>query len=197
MVIKAEDVKKLRETTGAGILDCKKALEESAGDFQKALDVIQIKSQAIVMKKAAREARDGKVASYIHGGGRIGVLVEVNCETDFVARTEQFEFLVKEICLQIAAMNPQYVGRDVISPEAIEKNREIFRAQALEQGKPEKIVDKIVEGRLEKWYAEVCLLEQAYIKDQEKTVLQLLNETIAKTGENIRIKRFTRYQLGE
>ncbi|KUK10546.1 MAG: Elongation factor T [Clostridia bacterium 41_269] len=196
-MVKAEDVKKLRNKTGAGMMDCKRALEEAGGDIEKAVDILREKGLAKAAKKADRIATEGLVTSYIHGNGRIGVLVEVNCETDFVARNDAFKKLCHDIAMQIAASNPQYVSRQEVPEEVIEKEKSILRAQALNEGKPEKIVDKIVEGRLEKFFEENCLLEQPFIKDSDKSVQDIINEYIAKLGENIVVRRFTRYVLGE
>lgn len=197
MAVTAELVKQLRETTGAGMMDCKRALVETNGDMQKAIDFLREKGLAAAAKKAGRVAAEGAVGSYIHGGGRIGVLVEVNCETDFVAKTEGFQSLVRDIAMQIAASNPAYVRREEVSSDVVEHEKEILRAQALNEGKPAAIVDKMVVGRIEKYYKEVCLLEQQYIKNPDITVQQLITESIAKIGENISIRRFVRYQLGE
>jgi elongation factor Ts len=179
------------------MMDCKKALLETGGDLEKAVDYLREKGLAMAAKKAGRITAEGVVESYIHGGGRIGVLVEVNCETDFVAKTDEFRAFVKDIAMQIAASKPEYVKREDVPQEVIEKEKEILRAQALNEGKPEKIVDKMVEGRIEKFFKEVCLLEQPFIKDPDITVQQLLTEKIARIGENINIRRFTRYELGE
>ncbi len=195
--ITAQMVKELRQATGAGILDCRKALEAADGDFDKAVDYLREKGLAKAAKKMAREAKEGLIAAYIHGGGRIGVLVEVNCETDFVARTDEFKALVNEIAMQIAAMAPRYVSREQVPAEVIEHEKALYRTQALEEGKPEKIVDRIVAGRLEKFYKEACLMEQDYIRDDSKTVDDLIKEAIARIGENIVVRRFARYQLGE
>lgn len=197
MSISASLVKELRERTGAGMMDCKKALSETGGDIEKASDYLREKGLAAAAKKSGRIAAEGLVEAYIHGAGRIGVLVEVNCETDFVAKTEEFKALVRDVAMQIAATKPEFVRREEVPAEAVEKEREILRAQALNEGKPEKIVDKMVEGRIEKYYKEVCLLEQPFIKDPDVTVKQLLTDKIAKIGENINIRRFTRYELGE
>lgn len=196
-MITAAMVKELRERTGAGMMDCKKALAEVNGDMEKAIEYLREKGLAAAAKKAGRIAAEGIVESYIHGGGRIGVLVEVNCETDFVAKTDDYKALCKDIAMQIAASKPEYVSREEISADVIEKEKEIFRAQALNEGKPEKIVDKMVDGRIEKYYKEVCLLEQLYIKDTDKTIQQVINEAISKIGENISIRRFVRYEVGE
>ncbi|SHK65462.1 translation elongation factor Ts [Desulforamulus aeronauticus] len=195
--ISASMVKELRERTGAGMMDCKKALAEVGGDMEKATDFLREKGLAAAAKKAGRVAAEGIVESYIHGGGRIGVMVEINCETDFVAKNEDFRALAKDIAMQIAATKPEYVRREEVPTEAIEKEREILRAQALNEGKPEKIVDKMVEGRIEKYYKEVCLLEQPFVKDSDKTVQHVINEIISKIGEKIDVRRFTRYEMGE
>jgi elongation factor Ts len=197
MSISASAVKELREKTGAGMLDCKKALEEAGGDLNKAAEILREKGLAAAAKKAGRIATEGLVESYIHAGGRIGVLVEVNCETDFVAKTDQFREFVKDIAMQIAAANPQYVRREEVPQEALEKEREILKAQALNEGKPAHIVEKMVEGRMSKYFEEVCLMEQSFIKDPDKTITTLLNEKIATIGENISIRRFVRFELGE
>ncbi|MBO2531713.1 elongation factor Ts [Planifilum fulgidum] len=197
MAISAAQVKELREKTGAGMMDCKKALTEANGDMEKAIEILREKGLAAAEKKAGRVAAEGLVEAYIHAGGRIGVLVEVNCETDFVAKTEEFRSFVRDIAMQIAAMNPKYVKRDEVPEDVVNKEREILRTQALNEGKPEHIVEKIVEGRLEKYFKEVCLLEQPFIKDGDKTVEQLVKEMIARIGENISIRRFVRFELGE
>ncbi|MEV2475422.1 translation elongation factor Ts [Paenibacillus larvae] len=197
MAITAAMVKELREKTGAGMLDCKKALDEANGDVAKATELLREKGLAAAAKKAGRVATEGMVESYIHAGGRIGVLVEVNCETDFVAKTDNFRGLVKDIAMQIAAANPTYVRREEVPQEAIEKEKEILKAQALNEGKPAHIVEKMVEGRMSKYYEEVCLLEQAFIKDPDKTVETLLKEKIGQIGENISVRRFVRFELGE
>lgn len=195
--VTASLVKDLREKTGAGMMDCKKALQECAGDFEKAVDFLRKKGLAAAAKKAGRIASEGAVGSYIHMGGRIGVLVEVNCETDFVARTERFQGLVKDLAMQIAAARPEYVRPDQIPADVLERERSIYREQTLAEGKPEKIVDKIVEGRLNKYYSQVCLLNQPYIRDDKKTVQDLISEAVAEIGENIQVRRFSRYELGE
>jgi elongation factor Ts len=197
MAVTAQAVKELREKTGAGMLDCKKALEEANGDLTKAAEILREKGLAAAAKKGDRIASEGIVESYIHGGGRIGVLVEVNCETDFVAKTDAFREFVRDIAMQIAATNPLYIAREDVPQEAIEKEREILKAQALNEGKPAHIADKIVEGRLGKYYEENCLLEQQFIKDPDKTIQVLLNEKIATIGEKISIRRFARFELGE
>jgi elongation factor Ts len=197
MSISASLVKELRERTGAGMMDCKKALAETGGDIEKAADYLREKGLAAAAKKAGRIAAEGLVESYIHGAGRIGVLVEINCETDFVAKTDDFKALARDIAMQIAASRPEYVRREDVPAGAVQKERDILRAQALNEGKPEKIVDKMVEGRIEKYYKEVCLLEQPFIKNPDVTVQQLITEKIAKIGENISVRRFARFELGE
>jgi len=197
VAVTAADVKALREKTGAGMLDCKKALEEAGGDMTKASELLREKGLAAAAKKGDRIATEGLVESYIHAGGRIGVLVEVNCETDFVAKTDDFRLFVRDIAMHIAASNPKYLSREEVSQEELDKEREILRNQALNEGKPEKVIDKMVEGRLNKFYEENCLLEQAFVKDPDKTVLTLLNEKIAAIGEKISIRRFARFELGE
>jgi elongation factor Ts len=197
MEVTASAVKELREKTGAGMMDCKKALAEAGGDLQKAIDYLRQKGLAAAAKKADRVATDGAVAAYVHPGGKIGVLVEVNCETDFVARTAEFQMLLKDIAMQVAAANPRYVRREQVPAAEFEKERSIYRQQALEAGKAEKFVDKIVEGKMERFYSEACLLEQAFIKDPDKTVMVIVNEAIARLGEKIQIRRFARYHLGE
>lgn len=197
MEITTEMVKTLREKTGCGMMDCKAALTEARGDFEQAVDILRKKGLAGVARRAGRTAAEGLVDSYIHTGGKIGVLVEVNCESDFVARNIEFQGFVKDICMQIAAFNAQYLSRDEVPDGIIEHEKDIITTQALGEGKPEKAVEKIVEGRLEKFYSEVCLLDQPFIKDTKKTVKYLLGEIAAKIGENIVIRRFIRYQLGE
>ncbi len=197
MAITASMVKELRQKTGAGMMDCKKALTETDGDMEKAIEFLRVKGIAGASKKADRIAAEGVVQSYIHAGGRIGVLVEVNCETDFVAKTAEFSAFVKDIAMQIAAMKPKYVHRDEVPADEVEKEREILRQQALQEGKPANIVDKMVVGRLDKQLKELCLLDQVFFKDADKTIEQLLKEQIARIGENISIRRFIRYELGE
>jgi len=189
-------VKELREKTGAGILDCQKALTESGNDIEKAIEHLRQKGLAAAQKKAGRETNEGIISSYIHPGSRIGVLIEVNCETDFVARNEEFQSFVRDLALQIAASSPSYVKREDIPASVIEKEEQIYLAQAKEMGKPEPAWAKIVEGKLEKFCQESCLLEQAFIKDPTTTIKDLLAQKIAKIGENMAIRRFTRYQLG-
>ena len=195
--ITAALVKELRERTGAGMMDCKKALAATEGDMDKAIDFLREKGLAAAAKKAGRIAAGGLVESYIHGGGRIGVLVEVNCETDFVAKTDAFKSLVKDIAMHIAAANPSYLRREEVPAAELEHEKMVLSEQARNEGKPEKIIEKMVTGRIEKYYKEVCLLEQPFVKDPDKTISDLITESIAKIGENIAIRRFTRYQLGE
>ena len=197
MTIDAQIVKDLRVRTGAGIMDCKEALLESDGNVEQAVDFLRKKGIAKAEKKAGRQANQGVVLSYIHPGNRIGVLVEVNCETDFVAKTDGFQGFVKDVAMQIAATNPLAVTRDAMESSVVEKEREIFSEQAKESGKPENIIEKIVDGRLEKFYQESCLLEQPFIKDGDKSVQDILTETIATLGENISVARFSRYEVGE
>ncbi len=197
MSFTANDVKTLRERTGAGMMDCKKALVETDGDMDKAVDYLREKGIAKAAKKASRIAAEGVVDSYIHMGGKIGVLLEVNCETDFVARGEQFKELVHDIALQIAAANPSYLTKEEVPQEVIDKEKEILKAQAIEEGKPEKIVEKMVEGRIKTFYDENCLLCQKFVKDPSKTIEQLVTESIATIGENITIRRFARFEMGE
>lgn len=195
--ITAALVKELRARTGAGMMDCKKALAATEGDMDKAIDFLREKGLAAAAKKAGRIAAEGLVESYIHGGGRIGVLVEVNCETDFVAKTDAFKSLVKDIAMHIAAANPSYLRREEVPAAELEHEKMVLSEQARNEGKPEKIIEKMVTGRIEKYYKEVCLLEQPFVKDPDKTISDLITESIAKIGENIAIRRFTRYQLGE
>jgi len=197
MEISIESVKDLRQRTGAGVIDCKTALQEAQGNMEAAIDYLRRKGLATAAKKAGRIATDGLVSSYIHAGGKMGVLVEINCETDFVAKTEDFQAFVKNIAMHIAAANPQYILREEISEEVLERERAIYRTQALEAGKPQRVIDKIVEGKIERFYSEVCLLEQTYVKDADLTIKELLDAIIAKIGENISIRRFARFQLGE
>lgn len=190
-------VKELRQRTGAGIMDCKRALEETGGSLESAIDHLRKKGLAKAAKKSGRVTKEGLVGSYIHAGGKIGVLVEVNCETDFVARTDEFQGLVKDTAMQIAAASPHYLDRDKVPADVLEKEREILRTQAIESGKPEKVIDRIVEGRMEKFFSEVCLLDQPFIRDPDMTVRELLNAAISRIGENISVRRFARYQIGE
>ncbi len=193
----ANDVKTLRERTGAGMMDCKNALVECDGDMDKAVDYLREKGIAKAAKKAGRIAAEGIVDSYIHMGGRVGVLLEVNCETDFVANGDMFRTLVHDIALQIVAANPQYVSKEEVPEEVLEKEKSILRAQALEEGKPEKIVDKMVEGRIKTFYEDNCLLNQKYVKDPSKTIEQVIIEATAQIGEKISVRRFVRYEMGE
>jgi elongation factor Ts len=195
--IPAKLVKELRDRTNAGFNDCRAALVEAAGDIEKAIAVLRKKGQAAAAKKATREATEGLVGSYIHAGGRIGVLVEVNCESDFVARTEAFQQLCHDIAMHIAALDPKYVRREEVTADMLDREREIYKAQALATGKPEAVVDKIVTGKMEKFYEENCLYEQHYIKDEGQTIGEMVNAAIAKLGENIAIKRFARFKVGE
>jgi len=199
MASSAEQVKNLRERTGAGVMDCKAALEASQGDPQGAVEYLRKKGLADAAKKSHREARDGVVTSYIHPGSKIGVLVEVNCETDFVARTEDFQQLVKDVAMQVAAANPSYVAREEVPGAVVEKEREIYRQQMAEQKKPPQVIDKIIEGKLEKFYAESCLMEQPFIRDASgKTRLKdMVDQATSKMGERIVVKRFARFQVGE
>ena len=199
--VTAKMIKDLRERTGAGMSDCKKALVEVGGDMDKAIDWLRAKGLSKAAKKAGREATEGAVVSYIHGGGRIGVLLEVNCETDFVSRNEDFQAFTREVAMQIAAMNPQFVRKEEMGEDVIAKEREVLIAKAKEDpknaNKPEQVLTKIIEGQLNKWSKEICLLDQAFVKDPDKTIDQLLQALIAKIGENIKIRRFVRFELGE
>ncbi len=195
--VSASVVKELRDKTGAGMMDCKKALTEVGGDLTKAEEWLRQKGLSKAANKAGRVAAEGAVGSYIHMGGKIGVLVEVNCETDFVARTDAFQQLVKDVAMHIAALNPKWLKREEVPADVVAKEREIYKVQMKESGKPEKAWDKIIEGKLEKFFSEFCLIEQAFAKDQGKSVKQIVDETIAKTSENIQIRRFVRFQLGE
>jgi len=195
--VTATQVNELRKATGAGLMDCKKALTETGGDMEKAVDYLRKKGLAAASKKAGRVATEGLVGSYIHAGGKIGVLVEVNCETDFVAKNETFQAFVKDVAMHIAAASPPYVRREEVPGAALEREKEIYRAKARETGKPDNIIEKIIEGQINKFYAEICLLEQPYVKDPDKSVQTYLNETIAAIGENVSIRRFSRFVLGE
>ena len=195
--ITAAQVNELRKLTGAGLMDCKKALQETGGDQEKAVDYLRKKGLAAASKKAGRAATEGAVGSYIHAGGKIGVLVEVNCETDFVAKNETFQAFVKDIAMHIAAAAPQYVRREEVEASVLEREKDIYRAKARETGKPENIIEKIIEGQINKFYADICLLEQPFVKDPDKSVQTILNETIATIGENMSIRRFARFVLGE
>ncbi|MGC4000108.1 MAG: translation elongation factor Ts [Anaeromyxobacter sp.] len=195
--VNANQVKELREKTGAGMMDCKKALAEAGGDFAKAEEVLRKKGLAAAAKKSSRAATEGAVASYIHMGGKIGVLVEVNCETDFVARTEGFQALVKDIAMQIAAANPSWVRREEVPAEAVQRELEIAKAQMRDQKKPEAILEKIAQGKLEKFYEQMCLMDQLFVKDDKKKMSEVLTDAVAKIGENIQVRRFARFVLGE
>ncbi len=197
MQITAQMVKELRERTGAGMMDCKAALTETQGNFEQAVDALRKKGLAAAAKRSGRVAAEGLVASYIHAGGKLGVLVEINCETDFVARTDDFQDLVRDVAMHIAAAEPRYVERTEVTAEILERERAIFRDQALASGKPAAIVDKIVDGKMEKFYAEAVLLEQPFVKDTEVTVGQMITAKVAKIGENIKVRRFVRFKLGE
>lgn len=196
MEITAEKVKELRDKTNAGMMDCKKALKETNGDLEKAIVYLREKGLAVARKRADRAASEGVIQSYIHTGGKLGVMLEVNCETDFVAKTPEFNEFAKNLAMQVAAANPLAIGREDLDPEAVQKEKDILMAQARETGKPENVLEKMVEGRLKKFFGEVCLLEQPYVKNPDLTIQDYLNEMRAKTGENIIIRRFTRYQLG-
>jgi elongation factor Ts len=195
--ISAAMVKQLREKSGAGIMDCKHALAECDGDLEKASDFLRKKGLATAQKRAGRATKEGAVQAYIHMGGKIGVLVEINCETDFVAKTDDFMAFVKNVAMHIAATNPVGILQEDVSPEVIEKEKEIYRAQALEMGKPEKMIDKIAEGKLNKFFKESCLMNQVYVRDPNMTIQDYLNDVIAKTGEKINIRRFARFQVGD
>ena len=197
MQVTPQLVKELRERTGAGMMDCKRALVDSEGDVEKAIELLRKRGMATAAKKAGRVAAEGVVSSYIHAGGRIGVLLEVNCETDFVARTDDSQNLVKDLGMHIAASDPRVVSRDEVTDAILERERAIYRDQAVESGKPENVLDRIVEGKIEKFYSESVLMEQAFIKNPEVTVQELVNEVIAKLGENIQVRRFARFKVGE
>jgi elongation factor Ts len=197
MEVNATLVRELRDKTGAGIMDCKRALAETGGDLDHAVSYLRQKGLAAAAKKADRVAADGAVGAYVHPGGKIGVLVEINCETDFVARTTEFQSLLKDIAMQIAAANPRYVRRQDVPADEIEKEREIYHRQGLESGKPEKLIEKIVEGKMERFFSEVCLLEQAFIKDPDHKVADIVNDVVARLKEKIEVRRFVRYHLGE
>lgn len=192
-----ELVRELREKTGVGIMDCKRALLEAAGDVEKAGEWLRKKGLATAQKKSSRATKEGVVNSYIHAGGKIGVLVEINCETDFVARTEEFQTFVRDVSMHIAATNPQFVSREQVSKDVLDKEKEVYLAQAKESGKPANVLEKIVEGKIDRFFSDICLIEQPFVKDPEKTVKDVMTALIAKMGENISIARFTRFQLGE
>ena len=197
MQITAQMVKELRERTGAGMMDCKNALTETGGNFEQAVDLLRKKGLAAAAKRSGRVAAEGLVSSYIHAGGKIGVLIEVNCETDFVARTEEFQELVRDVAMHIAAAEPRYVERTEVTAEILEREKAIYRDQAMESGKPANVVEKIVEGKMEKFYAEAVLLEQPFVKDTDTTIGQMITAKVAKIGENIKVRRFARFKLGE
>ena len=197
MSISADIVKQLRERSGAGMMDCKNALVEAGGDMERAMTILREKGISKAATKAGRATKEGVIGCYVHPGDKLAVLVEINCETDFVARTDQYKELARNLAMHVAAANPLVVRREELSQEQIVAERDIYRTQALNEGKPEKIVDKIVEGKIDKYYAEVCLMEQAYVKDPDKTINDLINETIGKIGENMSIRRFVRFRLGE
>ena len=197
MAITGEMVKELRQATGAGVLDCKKALEVSAGDFDKAVAFLREKGLAAAAKRAGRSANEGVIGVYVHHGSRVAAMVELNCETDFVAKTDEFQTLAHDLAMQVAATQPQYLTREDIPPEVIESEKQIYRAQMEGQGKPEHILDRIIAGKLEKFYQEACLMEQAFIKDEDSTVEELIKNAIAKIGENIVLRRFICYQIGQ
>ena len=196
MTITSQMVKELRDKTNAGMMDCKKALTETSGDMEKAVDLLRQKGLAVAAKRAGRETKEGVVDCYIHAGGKLGVMIEVGCETDFVAKTDDFKAFAKNVAMHIAAVNPVSITREEIPAELLEREREIYVNQALESGKPQQIVDKIVGGKIEKYLAEVCLMEQKYVKNPDLSVQDLLNELVAKMGENISIKNFVRFQIG-
>jgi elongation factor Ts len=197
MQVTAQMVKELRERTGAGMMDCKAALAETGGDMDKAVDLLRKKGLAAAAKKAGRVAAEGAVGSYIHAGGKIGVLIEVNCETDFVAKTEEFQQLVRDLAMHVAASEPRFVRREEVTPDVLERERAIYREQAAASGKPANVVEKIAEGKMEKFYSEACLLEQPFVKNPDQSVGQLVTEAVAKIGENIQVRRFVRFKLGE
>lgn len=197
MAITAADVAKLRAQTGAGMLDCKKALEETNGDFEAAIDNLRKRGATKAAKRADKVTAEGVVVSYIHGAGRIGVLLELNCETDFVARTDAFRALATDIAMHVAALAPKYLDRTEVGPEVLEREKAVYRDQLAAEGKPAEMIEKIVEGKMSKFYSEICLLEQSFIKDEEKTIEQLLAAKVGEIGEKISIRRFVRYELGE
>lgn len=197
MAVTAQQVKELREKTGAGMMDCRKALDEAGSDFEKAIDWLRAKGIAQAQKKAGRTATEGLVYAYIHGAGRIGVLVEVNCETDFVSRGDDFQTFVKDLAMHVAASSPRWVRRDEVPADALAREKAVFKQQAMESGKPEHIAEKMVGGKLEKFYQENCLMEQPFVKDEDKTITQLQTDIISKCGENVQVRRFVRFVLGE
>jgi elongation factor Ts len=195
--ITASQVQELRQRTGVGMMECKKALQETAGDLEAAIDLLRTRGHAKAAKKAGRETDEGRVEAYIHLGGKIGVLIEVDCETDFVAKTDDFRDLARSLAMQVAAAGPLAVDREGLDPEVVEREKGIYRQQAQESGKPADIIEKIAAGKLEKWYQEVCLLDQAYIKDPDRKVSDVVNEAVQRLGENIVVRRFTRFEVGE
>lgn len=197
MAVSAQQVQELRRKSGAGVMDCKRALEESGGDVEKAATLLRKQGMARADARLSRPTTEGVVASYIHAGGKIGVLLELNCETDFVARTEEFQDLARNLAMHVAAEQPRYVQQEDVPDDVVEQEKEVYRALAVKEGRPEKVLDRVVDGRLKKFYSEVCLLEQAYVRDDQKTVGDLLKESRAQLGENIGVRRFVRYQLGE
>ncbi|MCD6281909.1 MAG: translation elongation factor Ts [Deltaproteobacteria bacterium] len=197
MQISASDVKKLREKTGVGFMDCKRALEETKGDFDKAIELLRKQGIAVAQKRSGRATAQGIVGSYIHMGGKIGVLVEVNCETDFVAKSDEFKNFVKDIAMHIAASSPRWLSKEDVPTDVLEKEKDILKDQALKSGKPEKVIDRIVEGKISKFFTENCLMEQPFVKNTDMTIKQYLEELMGKTGEKCVIRRFTRYQMGE
>lgn len=197
VTVPAQQVKQLREMTGAGFMDCKAALEAAGGDLEQAVTWLRTKGMARAQKKAGRVTREGRVGSYVHAGDKIGVLVEVNCESDFVARTEEYKQLVHDLAMHIAAAEPRFIRREEVTPELLAQEREIYRQQALASGKPEKVAEKVVAGKLDKFYEETCLYEQHFIKDDKLTIKELIDSVIARVGENIAVRRFARYKLGE
>lgn len=197
MSISAQQVKELRELTGAGMMECKSALQEAEGDFEKSIVILRKKGLAAAAQKATRIASDGLIVSYVHPGGKIGVLVELNCETDFVAKTREFQELAKDLAMHIAALDPKYLRKEDVPPEVVEREKEIYREKAKSSGKPANVIEKIVEGQLSKFYADFCVYEQAFVKDDKITVGQLISERVVKTKENINLRRFIRYKLGD
>ena len=197
MAATAQSVKELRDRTGAGVMDCKEALQASEGDLQGAVEFLRKKGLAQAAKRSGREAREGVVGSYVHPGAKLGVLIEVNCETDFVARTDGFQDLVKDLSMQVAAAGPRYVSREDVPAEELETEREIYLAQARQSGKPEKVIERIIEGQVERFYKDVCLLEQPFIKQSDRTVEEVVKEAIVRFGVNVAVRRFARFQLGE
>ncbi|MBA7466895.1 Elongation factor Ts [subsurface metagenome] len=197
MQISKDLIRELRNKTGAGVMDCKQALLEAGGDIQKAQDILREKGSVVAIKRSARETQEGLVSSYVHSGNKLGVLLEINCETDFVAKTSEFSQLAKELAMQIAAMDPLWIKPEDVPKKVIEKEKKIYKKQVQESGKPEKVIEKIAQGRLEKYFTQVCLLEQPYIKDPKLKVKDLITESVTKLGENIRVGRFTRLKVGE